>query len=62
MKDHLSTDADGPDEQDPVAALRDGQADAGDEGVDREIYDLDVLEARERGVDLDVVPDEPPLD
>lgn len=62
MKDRVTTDPDGTDEQDPVAALRDGQADAGDEGIDRELYDLDVLAARERGVDLDVVPDEPPLD
>ncbi len=61
MKDRIWTDQDGTDEQDPVAALRDGQADAGDEDVDREIYDLDVQEARERGVDLDVVPDESTL-
>jgi len=48
-------------EQDGVASLLDSQADAGDEDADTGIYTLDTREAREAGVDLDVMPDEPPL-
>jgi len=47
--------------QDGVASLLDTPADAGDEDVDTGIYILDRRGAREAGVDLDVLPDEPLL-
>ncbi len=48
-------------ERDGVASLLDTQADAGDEDADIGIYTLDTLEAREAGVELGAMPDEPPL-
>jgi len=48
-------------EQDGVASLLESQAAAGDEDADTGIYILDTREAREAGVDLDVMPDGPLL-
>ncbi|MDX6199657.1 MAG: hypothetical protein QOJ79_2808 [Actinomycetota bacterium] len=40
-------------EQDPVAALHDTEAEAGDEAGIHDTYSIDGLEASEMGVDLD---------
>ncbi|MDQ1705319.1 MAG: hypothetical protein QOF18_1685 [Frankiaceae bacterium] len=40
-------------EQDAVAALRDTEAEAGDEGELVDLFDVDQAEARALGVDLD---------
>lgn len=45
---------DGPEsEQDPVTYMHDTAAEAGDEGVLRDTFSIDVLEAEETGVALD---------
>jgi hypothetical protein len=48
-------------DRDGVASLRDVQEEAGDEHEVEDLFDLDQREARERGVDLDVVAGEVPL-
>jgi hypothetical protein len=48
-------------DRDGVAALRDTAAEAGDENAVEDLFSLDLVEARELGVNLDVINDEPPL-
>lgn len=60
----MSTRADGADrDDDPVEAMHDTEAEAGDEEGLADSFDLDEREAAELGVDLDpVAPTEPELD
>lgn len=55
-----SVDVD-PQDCDGLRALHDSEAGAGDDGEYADLFTLDALEARELGVDLDPVADEPVL-
>jgi hypothetical protein len=48
-------------DRDGVASLRDTAEEAGEEDEYEDLFTVDDVEAREVGVDLDEVADEPPL-
>jgi hypothetical protein len=51
-----------PHDDNAIASLHDVEAAAGDEQEVRDLFTLDVVEARELSIDLDPVDDEPELD
>jgi hypothetical protein len=56
MADHPRAD------QDPLASLQDTEAEQGEEAEVDDEFQVDKTEARELGVDLDEMDDEPRLD
>jgi hypothetical protein len=48
-------------DQDAVTTLRDLAEEAGGESESRDLFSLDITEARSLGVDLDEIPDEAQL-
>lgn len=49
-------------DHDPVVAMHDVEQEAGDEAELEDVYCLDVVAARELGVELDQLDEEPALD
>ena len=59
--DQVAAEAEHNRDRDGIDGLRDVEAEAGDEAAVGDSFDLDISEARELGVALDRVDDEPRL-